>query len=442
MDDVQGKPVPEPRPGRRQTPSEAAERFALLAAAATEYAIFTLDTDGFITSWNPGAERLKGYTRDEIIGQHFSRFYPPEAIQQGKPARLLDIAVADGSVEDEGWRVRKDGTRFWADVVITALRGEDGELRGFGKVTKDVTERKRTEDSLREVITREREVAEQLRTMDKTKDEILSVVAHDLRGPLAVLDGMLETLDDGWDDLTADEKRDAIRRMANSTTRLRGLVNDVMDVTRIDTGDLRYDITAFDADALARSVAADIAGIRAARVHVEPSATGAAMARGDEQRSWQVLGNLLSNALKFSPADLLVHLRVVDTDTGEVRFEVEDHGPGVPVEDRDRIFEKFSRATHAPAPGEGTGLGLYIAQSLAQGQGGRILVESEVGEGSTFTLVLPKAGGDARPATSHKSDETHGRQPTLRSVSDEQATGRSQNRRSWTTIRRGRRAVS
>jgi hypothetical protein len=442
MDDEQDNPLPEARPSHGQTPGEAAERFALLAAAATEYAIFTLDTDGFITSWNPGAERLKGYTRDEIIGEHFSRFYPPEAIERGKPAQLLAAAVADGSVEDEGWRLRKDRTVFWADVVITALRGTDGQLRGFGKVTKDVTERKRTEDSLREVIAREREVAEQLRTMDKTKDEILSVVAHDLRGPLAVLDGMLETLDDGWDELTAEEKRDAIRRMANSTTRLRGLVNDVLDVTRIDTGDLRYDITAFDADALVRSVVGDIAGIGAARVQIEPSTTGAAMARGDEQRTWQVLGNLLSNALKFSSSDLLVHLRVVDTDTGEVRFEVEDHGPGVPVEDRDRIFEKFSRATDAAVRGDGTGLGLYIAESLAQGQGGRILVEGEVGEGSTFTLVLPKAGGDARPATSREADEAQEGQATLRSVDDPPESERGRNRRARAGLPRGRRAAS
>src|SRR5437588_8283094 len=236
------------------------ERFALLAQAATEYAIFTLDTEGFITSWNPGAERLKGYTRDEILGQHFSRFYPPEDIERGKPEHLLAIAVAQGSVEDEGWRVRKDGTRFWGDIVITALRDSDGQLTGFGKVTKDLTDRKRNEDSLCEVLEREREVATRLRAMDKTKDEILSVVAHDLRGPLTVLDGLLETLDDGWDALSSDDKRDAVRRMAGSTARLRTLVDAVMDVTRIDTGDLLYEITGFDADTFAASVVVDVAG--------------------------------------------------------------------------------------------------------------------------------------------------------------------------------------
>jgi len=143
--------------GVARTPSDAAERFALLAQAATEYAIFTLDTAGLVTSWNPGAERLKGYNADEIIGQHFSRFYPPEDVEDGKPVRLLELAAAEGSVEDEGWRVRKDGSQFWADVVITALRDSEGRMRGFGKVTKDLTERKRNEDRLWALLERERE---------------------------------------------------------------------------------------------------------------------------------------------------------------------------------------------------------------------------------------------------------------------------------------------
>jgi len=382
--------------GVARTPSDAAERFALLAQAATEYAIFTLDTAGLVTSWNPGAERLKGYNADEIIGQHFSRFYPPEDVEDGKPVRLLELAAAEGSVEDEGWRVRKDGSQFWADVVITALRDSEGRMRGFGKVTKDLTERKRNEDRLWALLEREREVAARLQAMDQTKDEILSVVAHDLRGPLGVLDGLLQLLDDNWDSIDSDEKRETIRRMTHTTARLRSLADDVLDVTRIDTGDLRYEIAAFDADALAAGVVTDIAGADAARVVVEPSMSGSAMAWGDEQRAWQVLANLLSNALKFSPAGTPVHLRVLDDDAGEVHFAVGDRGPGVAPEQLARIFEKFSRADGV-VQGEGTGLGLYIARSLAYGQGGRIQVESEVGKGSTFTFVLPKAGGDVRP---------------------------------------------
>src|SRR5947209_525119 len=400
------------------------ERFALLAQAATEYAIFTLDTDGFITSWNPGAERLKGYTAGEIIGHHFSRFYPPEDVERGKPQYLLDRAVAEGSVEDEGWRVRKDGTLFWADVVITALRSPDGALRGYGKVTKDLTDRKRNEDRLRALLKREREVAARLQAMDKTKDEILSVVAHDLRGPLGVLDGLLQLLDDSWDTLSDGDKRETIRRMTHSTARLRSLVDDVMDVTRIDTGDLRYRIAAFDADELAAAVVDELAGTGGARVVIERSPSGSALAWGDEQRAWQVLGNLLSNALKFSPADAHVRVRVIDT-ADEVHFAVEDHGPGVPPEELSRIFEKFSRASHTSRPAsEGTGLGLYIARSLASGQGGRIEVESEIGTGSTFTFVLPKAGGNVRPAATESGAGAEGGDKTVRGP-HQPATGES-----------------
>jgi len=196
-------------------------------------------------------------------------------------------------------------------------------------------------------------------------------------------------------------------------------------VTRIDTGDVLYEITGFDADTFAASVVVDIAGADAARIRIEPSATGAATAWGDERRAWQVLANLVSNALKFSPADAPVRLRVVDTSAGEVRFEVEDCGPGVSPEDQRRIFEKFSTVA-AGRRGEGTGLGLYIARSLADGQGGRIQVESKLGKGSTFTFVLPKAGGENRPGGSGELNEQAEPRPILRPVEDSpQADGRA-----------------
>jgi PAS domain S-box-containing protein len=125
------------------------ERFSLLVRSVQDYAIFMLDPSGHIASWNKGAERIKGWRADEIIGEHFSIFYPPEDMASDKPGRELEIAVAEGRVEDEGWRVRKDGTRFWANVVITALFDEQGELRGFGKVTRDVTERRAAQEALR-----------------------------------------------------------------------------------------------------------------------------------------------------------------------------------------------------------------------------------------------------------------------------------------------------
>ena len=128
------------------------ERFRLLVEGAKDYAIFMLDPQGHVATWNAGAERIKGYRADEIIGQHFSRFYPQEAIDRGWPAQELKVAAAEGRFEDEGWRVRKDGTRFWANVVITALHDEAGNLRGFSKITRDLTERKQAEENARRLV--------------------------------------------------------------------------------------------------------------------------------------------------------------------------------------------------------------------------------------------------------------------------------------------------
>ncbi len=186
------------------------------------------------------------------------------------------------------------------------------------------------------------------------------------------------------------------------------------DVTRIDTGEVRYAITEFDADALAQSVVADVSRNDADRVVLEQSGSTSAKARGDERRSWQVLVNLVSNALEFSPVDAPVRGRVLDTDTGEVHFAVEDRGPGVAPDDQERIFEKFSQGGGLGA--EGTGLGLYIAQSLARGQGGRINVRSELTKGSTFPFVVPEAGGESRPAATAADTPAPRRQRMLRAV--------------------------
>src|SRR2546421_1205842 len=129
---------------------DTAHSFRLLVDGVRDYAIFMLDGAGRVLTWNTGAQRLKGYGAEEIIGKHFSCFYPEEAVEAGKPARMLALAARDGRVEDEGWRVRRDGSRFWADVVITALRDADGSVIGFAKVTRDTTERRRAEQALHE----------------------------------------------------------------------------------------------------------------------------------------------------------------------------------------------------------------------------------------------------------------------------------------------------
>ncbi len=182
-------------------PKVLGDQLALLVSSVVDYAILMLDATGKIVTWNEGAERIKGYTADEIIGRHFSIFYPPEDARSRKPDWELEIAKREGRYEEEGWRLRKDGTRFWANVVITALRDESGKLRGFGKVTRDLTERRRQENA--RDAEREREAArlrahaDRMAELERTKAHFLNLASHELRGPLTVVRGYNSMMQDG-----------------------------------------------------------------------------------------------------------------------------------------------------------------------------------------------------------------------------------------------------
>lgn len=365
------------------------EAFRLLVNSVSDYAIFLLDPEGNIATWNKGAQRFKGYEAHEIIGRHFSNFYSDEDNLTGKPAMELEIAKRDGRVEDEGWRVRKDGTRFWANVVITALRNTEGELIGFGKVTRDLTQRKQAEDALRTALAREEEAAAQLRELDFMKNEFVAMVAHDLRSPMAVMSGFAGMLTTRWDDISDEQKLDLVNRIEKATARLTRLVNDVLDVSRIEAGVLQYDRKAFDvSDLINRAILEGVSDEDRERVMVA-AATNVPLVLGDEQRVWQVFLNLLSNALKFSPSDSLVHILIKPAD--EVcTVEVRDQGPGIDPEHHERVFDRFSKIPGSE-DSKGTGLGLYIARSMIEAQGGRLEVESTPGAGSVFTFTLPLA---------------------------------------------------
>jgi PAS domain S-box-containing protein len=371
-----------------------ADQFELLVASVVDYAIFLLDAEGRVASWNPGAQRLKGYPAEEILGQHFSRFYPMEDVEAGKPERELAGATAQGRIEDEGWRVRKDGSLFWANVVITALRDEDGTLLGFAKITRDLTERKRAEDVLRESEAREREAAVRLRQLDQMKNEFVAMVAHDLNSPLAVATGFVDLVLSGWDELGDAEKRSHLERVRRTTVSLTALVNDILSVGRIESGELDIERQPFDLSALLHRAASEGAPPdRSDRIRVQVEA-GAPMAMGDERRVWQVVMNLLSNALKFSPTDRPVELRL-SLEGAELVVSVRDHGSGIASGERERVFERFVRVAQPETAGaRGSGLGLYISRSLIEAQGGRIWVESEIGRGAMFRFTLPVAPGE------------------------------------------------
>jgi PAS domain S-box-containing protein len=369
---------------------ESEERFALLVSSVADYAIFLLRTDGTVATWNLGAERLKGYRPDEIIGRHFSTFYGDDDRRAGLPDHALATALEAGRWHDEGWRYRRDGSRFWADVVITSLHAADGSHRGFAKVTRDLTERKRADDALRGVLDRERESADRLRELDRLKSDFIAVVAHDLRTPLGVVRSLLEITADEWPTMGDDERRATVDRARGRLERLGEFVDDLFDAVRLDTGDLQISPEPVDVRGLVDQVVTDALVTEPDR-RIIVDGVAEAIALADPQRTWQILDNLVSNALKFSPADstVRVHLRA---DVARVDVDVIDQGPGVPVEQRDVLFGRFARLP-ASATTPGAGLGLFIARSLAEAQGGALaLAEPSPEGGATFTLCLPAVG--------------------------------------------------
>jgi PAS domain S-box-containing protein len=361
----------------------------LLVGSVVDYAIFVLDVDGKVATWNAGAERLKGYRADEIVGQHFSRFYTAEDRRARVPEVALRTAVEEGRWEGEGWRVRNDGSRFWANVVITALRGDDGELRGFAKITRDLTERKTNEDALRGVLEREREAAEQLRVADRMRRELVSMVAHDLRGPVSVVQNLLDLLLEQWDELDDDGRRGRVERARARAEALAALTDDIFDISLIDAGRLDVEREVVDLPTIAAQLIDDTNALTGGQPLVVGEIDDAVLAMGDARRTIQVLDNLISNATKFSPPEEQVDVTVCRSGTDAI-VTVHNGGAGIPAADQERIFERFVRL-----PGTlrtpGSGLGLFIARWLAEAQDGRISLVSSDDLGTTFTFALPAA---------------------------------------------------
>ena len=363
------------------------KRFRLLVGSVADYAIFLLTPEGKVASWNLGAERLKGYQADEIVGHHFSRFYTDSDRRRGLPEEGLRAALTTGRWESEGWRLRKDGSRFWANAVITALRSDDGRHEGFAKVTRDLTDRKRNEDALRGVLERERTAADRLREVDRMRNELVAVIAHDLREPIGVVQSLLHLLGTDWDTMADEEKLRYLDRISLRVQTLGGLVDDVFDLARIDAGHLPVELTPFDVRETIARVVDDVAASepgRVVRLDLDE-----VLAVGDGRRTLQVLGNLVSNALKFSPPEQAIGLTAKRIDD-EVVVSVTDRGAGIPADQQPLLFQRFARLPQSEGT-PGSGIGLFIAKSLVEAQGGRIWVESAPGIGSTFRFTLPVA---------------------------------------------------
>ena len=360
---------------------ESEERFRLMISSVKDYAIFMLDPEGHVATWNEGARAIKGYEASEIIGKHIEVFYPPEARAEGRPRRLLGIAAEQGRVEDENWRMRKDGTRFWADSVITALRSPQGKLLGFAKVTRDLTERRHLEE--------ERLQRAQAEEAIRLRDEFLSIASHELKTPLTALQLQLQSLRQRVDDLDA-RIVSKVDRATQSGVRLANLIETLLDVSRISTGKFELSPEAFDLCQLARDLAE--------RLHDAAAAAGCAIGvstpeepvsvRWDRLRIEQVITNLLSNAIKYG-AGHPVLLSMLEQGP-DALILVSDRGPGIPEKDKDRIFGRFERAVSTRHYG-GMGLGLYVARQIVEAHAGTIAASNSPSGGAVFTVRIPRA---------------------------------------------------
>jgi PAS domain S-box-containing protein len=377
---------------------QSEERFRLLVEGVVDYAIFMLDANGRVVTWNAGAERIKGYRSDEIIGRHFSVFYPKDAIESGWPDHELKIATLEGKYQEEGWRLRKDGSRFWAHVTITALRDESGNLRGFAKLTRDLSERKRAQSleeygELRDqMLEAERAARIEAQRTARMKDEFLATLSHELRTPLNAILGWTQILQMPQRQAAKDEVHRALSVIERNARAQVQLIDDLLDLSRILAGQLRLDVQ--------RVVLADV--IRSAIESVQPAADAKnirletildarrGIVSGDAARLQQVVWNLLSNAIKFTPKGGKVQV-LLERLNSNVEVTVSDTGVGIPPEFLPHVFERFSQLDSTPGRSYGgLGLGLAISKQLVELHGGSIHAESRgEGQGATFIVRLP-----------------------------------------------------
>jgi PAS domain S-box-containing protein len=350
------------------------ENFRFLVAAVEEYAVFMLDTGGRVMSWNAGARRIKGYRAHEIIGSDFRVFYPKEQQLTGHPQRNLEAALRDGSFAEEGWRVRQDGTRFWASVVISPVHDDRGRHIGFAKVTRDQTQQRQNADDRAEAM------AEQAR--------LLAVTAHELRNPTAVIDGSAHALQVSEAQMSPGERDQLFRGIRSSAERLRRLAADLTAASELQGSGMEFRRQSVSLPELVRSSAARRAAA-SPTAHVRVDVPDGAVLQADEVRLAQAVDNLLDNAIRHGAPPVTMGAQVRGD---HVELRVTDAGDGVPDELVSRLFDRFAAAGAT----SGTGLGLYLVREIARGHGGEVVYQPPVDDSpTTFLIRVPVAGMNA-----------------------------------------------
>jgi PAS domain S-box-containing protein len=364
---------------------ETEESFRLLVESVADYAIYMLDPAGTVVSWNTGAERLKGYTADEILGRDVSVFFPREDVADGKPAAELARAAAEGRTEAESWRVRKDGSRFWANVIVTALRYEDGRLRGFAKVTRDFSARKAADDKIHAYSIK-------LERSNRELESFAAVASHDLQEPLRKIRAFGDRLATKHGEAMGPDGRDYLERMRGAAARMQDLIENLLTYSRVTTKAQPF--VQVDLGQVIREVLSDLES-RVEQTRGRIDIGDLPLLEADAMQMRQLFQNLLGNALKFHRPDVPPVVSVTSYtlprgrgDVDHCEICVRDNGIGFEQEYAERIFGLFQRL-HGRSEFDGTGIGLAICRKIIERHGGVIQASGTPGEGAKFTFTLP-----------------------------------------------------
>jgi PAS domain S-box-containing protein len=384
---------------------ESEERYHHMIAEIKDYAIFSIDTQGNIQTWNLGAEKIKGYKEEEIVGKNFRIFYTPEELAMKIPEKLLDQAYKTGSASHEGWRVRKDGSRFWGSVTITAFHDEHNKVIGFTKVTRDLTERKKAEDALNalsaELAIKNKELEEKNQILERANADLSSfnyIASHDLQEPLRKIQVIIsKIIEDAGEKLNEDLKKN-FERVQKATLQMQKLIMDLLTYSRSITHKKAFEN--IDLNTIIEEVQNELSlSVEEHRAQIHSDKLPIIHAIPFQMR--QLFLNLFSNALKFStPGKALminVKSKIISGNTlqgieGKEKkyydISVSDNGIGFDPKYKDQIFELFQRL-HTRDEFPGTGLGLTICKKIAENHGGFMTADSEEGKGAVFHIYLP-----------------------------------------------------
>lgn len=343
-----------------------------------DYAIIFMDPEGIIQDWNLGAQRIKGYSSQEIIGQNFRRFYMKEDQELNKPDRLIEEALKNGKAIDEGWRVRKDQSLFWGSITITCIHGEDGEVLGFSKVTRDLTERKKADDLKEKFI-------KDITRKNKDLEQFTYLASHDLQEPLRTIntftDYLLEELEG---DFSKEDLKEYAHFISTSSKRMRDLVAGLLDYSRLGKSETFQSI---DVELMIQNIWSDISDL-VLRQEAQLEVSTLPQVAGYETEMRILFQNLLANAIKFNKSKPPIVEVSAKKHKKTVVFAVKDNGIGIDKKDVKKIFLIFKRL-HNRSDYEGYGIGLSHCKKIAELHQGKVWVESELGKGSTFFFELP-----------------------------------------------------